>query len=71
MQRMKAWTVAQGFSQIPGMDFTETFAPIARFGTIRTLLVVGVNRGMTIHQMDVTTAFLNGCTRGGHLHETT
>ena len=49
----------QGFSQIPGTDYNETFAPVARFGTIRTLLAIGVQRGMSIKQMEGTTAFLN------------
>ena len=52
--------MAQGFSQIPGTDYNETFAPVARFGTIRSLLAIGVQHGMNIQQMDVTTAFLNG-----------
>ena len=60
IDRFKGRLVAQGFSQIPGLDFTETFAPVARFATIRTLLAYAVNRNMHVHQMDVTTAFLNG-----------
>ena len=36
------------------------FAPVARFGTIRSLIALGVQRNMSIHQMDVSTAFLNG-----------
>ena len=60
LNRYKARLVAQGFSQTPGVNFNETFAPVARFGTIRSLLAMGVKRNMSIHQMDVTTAFLNG-----------
>ena len=60
IDRFKCRVVAQGFSQIPGSDYNETFAPVARFGMIRTLLAIGVQRGMNIQQMDVTTAFLNG-----------
>ena len=57
--------MAQGFSQTPGVDFNETFVPVARFGTIRSLLAMGVKRNMSIHQMDVTTAFLNGNLKEG------
>ena len=60
IDRFKCRVVAQGFSQIPGTDYSETFAPVARFGTIRTMLAIGVQRGMNIQQMEVTTAFLNG-----------
>ena len=58
VNRYKARLVAQGFSQTPGVDFNETFTPVARFGTIRSLLAMGVKRNMSIHKMDVT--FLNG-----------
>ena len=60
IDRFKCQVVAQGFSQIPSTDYNETFAPVARFGTIRTLLAIGIQGGMSIQQMDVTTAFLNG-----------
>ena len=60
VDRYKCRLVAQGFTQAPGIDYNETFAPVARFGTIRTLLAIGAKRGMRIEQMDVTTAFLNG-----------
>ena len=60
IDRFKCRVVALGFSQISGTDYSEIFAPVARFGTIRTLLAIGVQRGMNIQQMDVTTAFLNG-----------
>ena len=60
VERYKCRLVAQGFTQAPGIDYSETFAPVARFGTIRTLLAIGVQPEMSIQQMDVTTAFLNG-----------
>lgn len=60
MQRRKARLVAQGFTQRPGVHFNETFAPVARIGSIRTMVSLAAHYGMKIHQLDVTTAFLNG-----------
>ena len=58
--RYKCRLVAQGYTQAQGIDYHETFAPVARFGSIRTLLATAKQRDMHIHQMDVHTAFLNG-----------
>ncbi|KAK2374267.1 putative mitochondrial protein [Trifolium repens] len=58
--RNKARLVAQGYSQQKGIDFTETFAPVARLEAIRLLLSYAVNNGITLYQMDVKSAFLNG-----------
>jgi len=58
--RNKAKIVAQGYSQQEGIDYTETFAPVARLEAIRLLLSYAVNHGITIYQMDVKIAFLNG-----------
>ena len=43
-----------------GVDFSETFAPVARMDTIRMLLALATQKGWTLHQMDVKSAFLNG-----------
>jgi hypothetical protein len=56
----KARLVAKGYSQIEGVDFLETFAPMAKFNTIRCILTLGASLDLEIHQMDVKTAFLNG-----------
>jgi hypothetical protein len=58
--RNKSILVAQGFSQKEGIDYKETFAPIARLETIMTLLAFSVAKGFKLHQMDVKSAFLNG-----------
>jgi hypothetical protein len=58
--RNKARLVAQGYSQQEGIDFTETYAPVARLEAIRLLLSYAVNNGITLYQMDVKSAFLYG-----------
>jgi hypothetical protein len=52
--------IAQGFSQKEGIDYKETFAPVARLEAIRILLAFSVAKGFKLHQMDVKSAFLNG-----------
>ena len=52
--------VAQGYAQIEGIDFEETFVPVARMESIRILLCMACVLNMKLFQMDVKTAFLNG-----------
>ncbi|GKE26563.1 retrovirus-related pol polyprotein from transposon TNT 1-94, partial [Tanacetum coccineum] len=56
----KARLVAQGFRQEEGIDFKESFAPVARIEAIRIFVANAAHKNMTIYQMDVKTAFLNG-----------
>ncbi|KAL5849177.1 hypothetical protein ACOSQ4_007190 [Xanthoceras sorbifolium] len=58
--RNKARLVAQGYTQLEGVDFDETFAPVARLESIRLLLCVSCVCRFKLHQMDVKSAFLNG-----------
>jgi hypothetical protein len=58
--RNKARLVAQGFCQKEGVDFEETFAPVARIEAIRMLLGYVASKGFKLYQMDVKSAFLNG-----------
>jgi hypothetical protein len=58
--RNRARLVAQGYTQIEGIDFDETFAPVARIESIRLLLSIACFLNITLHQMDVKSAFLNG-----------
>jgi len=58
--RNKARLVAQGYTQIDGLDFDETFAPVARLESIRLLLGVSCILKFKLFQMDVKSAFLNG-----------
>ena len=56
----KARLVAKGFRQIPGVDYDETFSPVAMLKSIRILLAIAAHFDYEIWQMDVKTAFLNG-----------
>jgi hypothetical protein len=59
IERYKARLVARGFQQTQGLDYDETFAPVAHMTTVRTLIAVAVSSSWTISQMDVKNAFLN------------
>jgi hypothetical protein len=56
----KARLVAQGYSQVKGQDFGETFAPVARLEAIWILLAFAASMGFKLYQMDVKSEFLNG-----------
>src|SRR5688572_19796659 len=59
--RNKARLVAQGFTQIEGLDFGETYAPVAKLDLIRILLLAyATHHDFMLYQMDVKSAFLNG-----------
>ena len=58
--RNKARLVAQGFTQVEGLDFEETYAPVARLETIQMLLAYAAHHNFKLYQIDVKSAFLNG-----------
>ena len=58
--RNKSRLVAQGYTQVEGVDFDETFAPVARLESIRILLAIASHLNFKLYQMDVKSAFLNG-----------
>ena len=60
VHKYKARLVAQGFSQKPHLDYTETFAPVAKFASLRAVLALAAAEDMEVHHMDVSSTFLNG-----------
>ena len=60
IERCKARLVAQGYSQKEGLDYDETFSPVVRSESVRTVIALAAMNGLTLHQMDITTAFLHG-----------
>jgi hypothetical protein len=59
INKYKARLVVKGYAQIYGVDYSETFAPVARMDTIRFLLAVAAHRNWKVFQLDVKSAFLN------------
>jgi len=59
LTRYKARLVAQGFSQVPGRDIDETWAPVPHAATTRAIFAVAAANDWEIHHVDVKTAFLN------------
>jgi hypothetical protein len=60
LDRRKARIVAKGFTQRPGIDFHDTFAPVARLSSLRLLMALAAKYNLKISQLDVTSAYLNG-----------
>ncbi|BBN67359.1 transposable element gene [Prunus dulcis] len=60
IQKNKARLVAKGYAQKPGIDYNETFAPVARLDTIRTIVALAAKNNWKLYQLDVKSAFSNG-----------
>lgn len=60
ISRYKARLVAQGFSQVKGLNFNETFTPVARLTSIRSILSFAVKRGLKVYQLDIDQTYLYG-----------
>ena len=58
--KYKARLVAKGYSQVHGIDYNETFAPVAKMDSIRLALAIATSKQWEVHYMDVKCAFLNG-----------
>eukprot|EP00253_Pinus_taeda_P031806 PITA_31806 len=60
VDKHKARLVAKGFSQVEGIDYTETFSPAAKMNSIRLVLSLAASFKWEVHQMDVKSTFLHG-----------
>ena len=58
--KYKARLVAKGYSQVHGIDYNETFSPVAKMDSIRLALAIAASKQWEVHHMDVKCAFLNG-----------
>jgi len=60
VNKHKARLVVKGYAQVWEVDFSKTFAPMARLDTIRMILAIVAQQGWKVYQLDVKSAFLNG-----------
>ena len=60
VNRYKARLVAKGYAQTHGVNYEETFAPVAKMTTVQTVIAIAAAKGWHLHQMDVKNTFLQG-----------
>ena len=59
IQKHRARIIAQGFTQVEGINFDQTFAPVAKFSSLQTVFTLAAKHDLELHQMDVKATYLN------------